>query len=402
MSLVKISTKTAKNLLLEAQGMLHVPDRPAVKSDVLQAIRRMGALQIDTISVVARSPYLVLWSRLGDYQPAWLEELQAEGALFEYWSHAACFLPSEDFPNYRRMMLDGLRGWHNPYEWFEQHKELAEKIMERINTEGALQSTNFKSTNRQPGGWWNWKEEKQALEHLSNAGILLVARRQKFQRVYDLWQRVRPDWEDARTPLFEEVVSSLTLKTVQVLGVARANWAADYFRLPKKATAEMLERLAAAGKICPVEVEGWNSKAYVLPETFERIQSGAAGALLPDLTTLLSPFDPLVWDRARTKALFNFDYSIECYLPAAKRKYGYYTLPILCDGELVGRLDAKAHRKLGIFEIKAVYLEPETRLTPELVEKMRAAIQRCADWHKTPQVQIIRSEPVELAGLLVE
>ncbi len=400
MTLPKISLITARNLLLEAQGLLHSPKQPAVKKDVLQAILRMGALQIDTISVVARSPYLVLWSRLGDYNPNWLDELQAEGALFEYWSHAACFLPAEDFPYYRRMMMDGLRGWHNPYEWIKEHNELAELVMGRINTEGALLSTNFKSSSRQPGGWWNWKEEKQALEHLSNAGILLIARRQKFQRVYDLWQRVRPDWQDADTPALEDVISRLTLKTVQVLGIARASWTADYFRLSKKTTLAMLEKLMADGQLCQVEVEGWNAPAYVLPETFERIETGEAGDLEPDLTSLLSPFDPLSWDRARTKALFNFDYSIECYLPAAKRRYGYFTLPILSCGELVGRLDAKAHRKLGVFEVKAIFLEPDTHINSDLVDKLRSAIQRCADWHKTPEVNINRSEPAQLAGLL--
>ena len=164
----------------------------------------------------------------------------------------------------------------------------------------------------------------------------------------------------------------------------------------------MLNTLVEDGKLCTVEVEGWNSAVYVLPETFQRIETGAADTLQPDLTSLLSPFDPLVWDRARTKALFHFDYSIECYLPAAKRRYGYYTLPILSCGELVGRLDAKAHRKLGIFEVKAIYLEAETRLTTELVDHIRAAIQSCANWHKTPQVRINRSEPAELAGLLGE
>ena len=402
MTIPKISLSTAKNLLLEAQGMLHPPGQTAVKGDVLETIRHMGALQIDTISVVARSPYLVLWSRLGDYEPAWLDELLAEGAIFEYWSHAACFLPSEDFPYYRRMMLDGMRGWHNPYEWFKEHNELTERVMERINAEGALLSTSFETTNRQPGGWWNWKEEKQALEHLFNAGILLIARRQKFQRVYDLWQHVRPDWDDAYTPTLAEVLSALTLKTVQVMGISRANWVADYFRLPKKGSADLLDQLTANGQLCRVGVEGWNTTAYVLPETFQRIETGAAGALQPDLTSLLSPFDPLIWDRARTKALFNFDYSIECYLPAAKRCYGYYTLPILDCGELVGRLDAKAHRKLGVFEVKAIYLEPETNLTPELGDRVRAAIQRCANWHKTPQVSINRSEPAELASLLAE
>ena len=230
----KISAKTAKNLLLEAQGMLHPARQPAVKEDVLQAIRRMGALQIDTISVVSRSPYLVLWSRLGPYEPAWLDELLTEGAIFEYWSHAACFLPSEDFPYYRRMMLDGLRGWHNPYEWFKEHNELAERVLGRISSEGALLSSSFENSDRQPGGWWNWKEEKRALEHLFNAGTLLIARRQKFQRVYDLWQRVRPDWDDVQTPDLEEVLSALNLKTVQVMGISRANWVTDYFRLPKE------------------------------------------------------------------------------------------------------------------------------------------------------------------------
>ncbi|MDR3576657.1 MAG: crosslink repair DNA glycosylase YcaQ family protein [Anaerolineaceae bacterium] len=398
----KISLSTARNLLLEAQGMLHPSGRPAVKDDVLLAIRRMGALQIDTISVVARSPYLVLWSRLGDYQPAWLDELLAEGAIFEYWSHAACFLPAQDFPYYRRMMLDGLRRWGNSSAWLEEHSQVVDMIIERINREGALLSSSFDNSNRQPGGWWNWKEEKRALEHLFNDGTLLIARRQKFQRVYDLWQRVRPGWDDVNTPTLPEVLSALTLRTVKVLGIVRSNWVPDYFRLPKKGTAGLLEDLAANGQLCKVDVEDWNSPAYVLPETFRRIENGEAGALQPDLTTLLSPFDPLVWDRTRAKALFHFDYSIECYLPAAKRRYGYFSLPILSNGELIGRLDAKAHRKLGLFEIKSIYLEAGTRLTPELVDKLRAAISGCANWHKTPQVSIIRSEPAELAGLLAE
>jgi uncharacterized protein YcaQ len=400
----KISTQMARNVMLAAQGLGQSPDRPAVKADVLEAIRRMHLLQIDTIHVVARSPYLVLWSRLGDYQPEWLDELLAEGALFEYWAHAMCFLPIEDYPLYRRRMLDASqdKGWPlgSAVEWSQEHPEVMERVRSHLRENGAVRSIEFENKNHLPGGWWNWKEEKDALEAMLMIGEVMIARRQNFQRVYELRERLLPDWKDDAVPSWEEFQRTLALRAVSALGVALPAWVPDYFRQPKKGMPERLEKLAQEGLLLQVEVEGFEGTAYVHPDRVDLIEKAASGNLEPTRTTLLSPFDPLVWDRRRARELFGFDYTIECYTPAAKRRYGYFTLPILQRGQLIGRLDAKAHRAQGVFEIKALYLEPGVPVSEELVAGLAAALQRLAAWHGTPDIIVRRSDPAEVTALL--
>jgi uncharacterized protein YcaQ len=397
MSSETISISSARNLMLAAQGLAHLPTYPAEKQDVLGMIERMKLLQIDSIHVVARSPYLVLWSRLGDYNPVWLDELLAGGALFEYWSHALCFLPIQDYPLYRRSMLDGVRGWNSVPAWMLEHHELVERVLERIRCEGGLRSADFESEHKPAGGWWSWKEEKTALECLFITGELMIARRQGFQRVYDLRSRVLPGWEDdlskANIPTHEERLQIFTLRAVEALGVARAEWVPDYFRLPKTGNLRRLEALADDGQLERIEIEGFAGLAYRHPTAVSADQA--------DLTTLLSPFDPIVWDRKRLKELFGFTYNIECYTPAARRSFGYFTLPILHRGALVGRLDPKAHRAEGIFEIKALALEPGIEPSDELVKDLGAALRRLAAWHGTPELIIRSSEPDDLAERLL-
>lgn len=392
-----ISQAEARQIMLAAQGFC-APLPPATKPDVLRLIQQMGVLQIDTIHVIARSPYLVLWSRLGDYNPAWLDELLAEGALFEYWAHAMCFLPVEDYPLYRRAMLDGFRGFNNVPTWLEEHAEVVALVLERIRREGRIRSADFKDGSKPAGGWWNWKDEKTALECLLLTGELMVARRQNFQRVYDLRQRILPGWDDgpdqANVPSREEVQQLLTLRAVQALGVAHAGWVPDYYRLPKTGNLERLEALAEAGSLRRVQIEGLPGPAYLDP---------AAPSPQPmNFTTVLSPFDPIVWDRKRLKELHNFDYTIEVYTPAHKRSFGYFTLPILHNGRIVGRLDPKAHRGEGIFEVKAIALEPGVEATDELAAGLLDCLQRLAAWHGTPELVIGRVAPEGLAERLVK
>jgi hypothetical protein len=400
----KISIQTAQQVMLAAQGLDRAPDRPAVKADVLEAVRRMGVLQIDTIHVVRRSPYLVLWSRLGDYRPEWLDELHAEGALFEYWAHAMCFLPIEDYPLYRRRMLDGMEQNNSPYKWAakfaKENPELMERVRSHLREKGAVRSIEFENKNRPPGGWWNWKEEKDALEAMLLTGEVMIARRQNFQRVYDLRQRVLPGWDDTAVPSSEEVRRTLTLRAVSAMGVAFPAWAPDYFRQPKAGSAAWLKALAAEGRLLPVQVEGFDGTAYLHPERLGLLEEAASGRREPTLTTLLTPFDPLVWDRQRARELFNFDYMIECYTPAPKRRYGYFSLPILQRGRLIGRLDPKAHRAQGIFEVKALHLEPGVKVSEQLVADLAGALRRLADWHGTPELVVRRSDPPEAAALL--
>lgn len=392
-----LSISDARNRVLAAQGLARAPRGRAKKSHVLAAIRRMGLLQIDSINVVARSPYLVLWSRLGDYRPEWLDELHVEGALFEYWAHAMCFLPIEDFPLYRRKMLDGARGWNDVPEWLREHQPLVQRLMDRIRQEGGLRASDFETDQKRAGPWWNWRDEKLALECLFLQGELMIPRRQAFQRVYDLRERVLPDWDDgpnaANVPAPEEVRRTQTLRAVQALGVARPGWVAEYFKLPKTGMAARLEALAEAGRLRRVAIEGLPGPAYM---------DAAAGRVTQaTLTTVLSPFDPLVSDRQRLKELFGFDYKIEVYTPAHKRTFGYFTLPILHRGALVGRLDPKAHRATGQFEIKALALEPGVAPTDELVAGLGAALRNLAAWHGTPELVIGRTKPRELGKRLL-
>lgn len=387
----------ARALMLAAQGLNPRLDRPAEKTDVLEAVRRMGVLQIDSISVVARSPYLVLWSRLGPYEPRWLDDLLEEGALFEYWSHAACFLPIEDYGLYRRLMLEGTE---KTISWMRAHPEAIEHVMARVE-EGPVRSVEFERRDGKAGGWWEWKPEKRALEHLFAAGELMISRRDpNFHRVYDLRERVLaralPGWEDALAPTHEEVRRAFALKAVRALGVAVARWVPDYFRTPKRGGAGLLAELAEEGALLRARIEDWDEPAYVHPENARVAETVLSGGLEPSLTTLLSPFDPVVWDRARALELFGFEYRIEVYTPAARRRYGYYSLPILHRGALVGRLDAKAHRKEGVFEVKALHLEPEVPVDEDLVVGLAGALDECAGWHGTSETVVRRSDPPEL------
>ena len=386
--------------MLAAQGLDRRPRRRAKKADVLAAIRRMGALQIDTISVVARSPYLVLWTRVGDYEPRWLDELLAAGKLFEYWSHEACFLPVEDYPLYRHRMLDhGWAGWRYAHKWMDAHRDDAARLLEYVRERGPVRSTDFERAETR-GGWWSWKPEKRMLESLFTAGELMIARREGFQRIYDLRERVLPSWNDARLPAADQVRRTLVRQAVRAMGIAKAKWVADYFRMDRTSTKLIPARLAGAGELLAVSVEGWKEPGYVHPDHADTARAAAAGRLKPVLTTLLSPFDPLVWDRGRASEMFGFDYRIEVYTPAPKRVYGYYVLPILHRGRLIGRLDPKAHRKAGVFEVRKIHFEPGVRLTERLIGEVAAAVLDCARWHGTPRVELRASDPPEAAARL--
>ena len=394
-----------RRVLLAAQGLASAPsDGTPGKPEILDAIRRMHALQIDTISVVARSPYLVLWSRIGDYDPRLLDELLPDRAVFEYWSHAACFLDIADYPVYRRMMLDRQRRyWKQWNEWIESHADLAEALVAHIRENGPVRSADFeRADGRKGNGWWDWKQEKLALELLHNRGDVMIARRHNFQRVYDVRERVLPEWDDSLAPPLEDARNSLVLDVVRSLGVARPEWVAEYLQSLQLGAPSNRKRipLQEVGDLVRVEVEGWKSPGYVHPDNVPLVEQALDGTLPIRSTTLLSPFDPVTWDRARARELFDFDYTIECYTPAPKRKYGYFTLPILHGDRLVGRLDPKAHRKDGIFEVKSIHLEPGVEVTDDLVAGLRDVLHRIGAWHNTPEIVIRDTNPPALKSAL--
>jgi len=391
-----LSLQQARNLHLAAQGLLAPARAHARRAHVLAAIERMRLLQIDTIHVVARSPYLVLFSRLGHYEPRWLDELLARAEIFECWAHEACFAPMCDLALHRHD--HELRGSHFSQRGARRirasHGASIDSLIAHIRVRGPVKSSDFERKDKGASGWWEWKDEKRWLEAAFALGELMVARRENFQRVYDVAERVlaRAKVDPARLPV-EAVRREYILGAVRALGVTQARWIDDYFRTRRRIKDAELDALVAANELLRVEVRGWDAPAYVHSDHAALLERARRGALRATHTTLLSPFDPVVWDRERASALFGFDYRLECYTPAPKRRYGYFVLPILQRGRLVGRLDAKAHRADGTFEIKAIYLEDGIDADAAMTQDVANAIQRAADWHGTPRVVIRKSEP---------
>ncbi|MDR7341803.1 uncharacterized protein YcaQ [Pantoea alhagi] len=395
MAPVSLSIQTARNLHLAAQGLLNPPKRHATYSDLLATIRRMSLLQIDTIHVVARSPYLVLFSRLGDYPTGWLEQALASGSLFEYWAHEACFIPAEDYPLLRHRMLQPEKmGWKYSAAWMAEHADEVAHLLQHIAAHGPVRSADFATAPGHQPGWWSWKPHKRHLENLFTAGELMVIGRQNFQRIYDLRQRVLPAWDDALHMLSEEAAQEQMLRnSARSLGLFRAEWLPDYYRLKRVALKAVLARWQEEGFIVPVSVEHLG----------EMWLHHAGLALLEKPlnathTAILSPFDPVVWDRRRAQALFDFNYRLECYTPAPKRRYGYFTLPLLHRGALKARLDAKMLRREGCLQIKNLWLEETTRVGAGLASDLRKAIERFARWQGAEQVSIEKG-PAKLLSL---
>jgi uncharacterized protein YcaQ len=400
-----LTAHQARLVHLAVQGLLTRPQRRARKADVLAAIERMRVLQIDTIHVVARSPYLVLFSRLGAYKPSWLEELLAEAAIFECWAHEACFAPLGDYSLHRRHALDGRdRHWSmkSALRTRKDHAAGMAGLIEHIRERGAVKTADFeRSEGVASGGWWGWKNEKRWLEAWFALGELMIDRRENFHRVYDLRERVLAKAQ-MRVAEPDPVLTDAAMRrefllgAVRALGITQARWINDYFRTGGRFKDADLDAFVESGELLRVAVEGWSQAAFVPREHAGLARMAAANRLRATHTTLLSPFDPVVWDRERAATMFGFDYRIECYTPAPKRKYGYYVLPILHRGRLIGRLDAKAHRADGVFEVKALFLEDGVVATPALADAIAEAIQRCADWHATAQVKVERCHPKEM------
>lgn len=401
MSEIPILTKSqAQQLMLAGLGLLRKPRKKAAKQDILTTIRQIHNLQLDTISVVARAHLHILWSRLGNYEPSWLEALHAEGKLFEYFSHGVSLLPIEDYPLFRSLMMEKFVGWDNICDWGENNKDTVEEILQHIRENGEVRSADFDNKNSR-GAWWDWKVEKIALEHLYYRGDLMIARREKFQRVYDLRERVLPDWDDSQAPLHAEAVKALTLNAVRALGLANINWASSYFYLKKAETAQALIELENDGLVYPIKVEELKGNPfYVHMDNLSLLNEALEGKLRPTHTAILSPFDPLITDRSRARDLFNFDYNIECYTPAPKRKYGYFLLPLLHKGSLVGRMDAKAWRNEKRLQIIKLYLEPGVKPNKMLAKDLAVTIKAYAAWQGLEKVHVDWTDPAEFRELL--
>ncbi len=345
-----ISKLNAQQLALHSQGLLGVGFGKN-KQGVLTAIEHLGYVQIDTLSVVARAHHHTLWSRLPDYKESYLNELlEKDKTIFEYWSHAASYLPMCDYRfSLPRKQLFASGKSH----WFEQDKKLNQYVLDRIKAEGPLQSKDFEHKRTSPSNWYEWKPAKKALEQLFMQGDLMVAKRQGFQKVYDITERVLPKNTNTSTPTEQEYAQHLITKAIKAHGLVDEAQMTYLRPKAKKAVNKTLKQLLENNELVEISIENHKNTFYSTKE-----QLNVLNSIKPSENIhFLSPFDNAVIQRKRLLGLFNYDYQIECYVPEAKRKFGYFCLPILYNNQFVGRFDPKADRKTKTLFIKQLHFE---------------------------------------------
>ena len=382
-----LSPLQARRVALAAQGFAgRQRVGPAQARHVNALIERLGVLQIDSVNAVVRSHYLPLYSRLGDYdqqllqQAAWSQGRQR--TLFEYWGHEASLMPMRLLPLLRWRMLrarDG-RGIYKTLATFGREQQpLIRDVLQSVRERGALGAGSLGEVRTGSNPWWGWSAEKQALEWLFAAGEVTVAGRRGFERLYDLPERVLPS--DLLMQRLDEADAQrqLMLQAATALGVATEKDLRDYFRLEPSDSRARLQELVEEGVLMPVSVKGWKQPAYALASlTVPRKVAACA---------LLSPFDSLVWERARTERLFDFHYRLEIYTPQHKRVYGYYVLPFLYGDQIVARLDVRAERRQGQLAVHGVHLEP-AGLDEQGVAALVGELRRFAGWLGLASVEI--------------
>jgi hypothetical protein len=351
-----VSADAAARLFLSRQHLDRPRARTLDEGSLTRFVADAGGLQLDSINVVERAHRLTLWSRFGPYDPVELDRLvYGRRALVEYWAHAACLVAASDLPGWSRAMADYRRrdtGWS---DWLKANPRVVRRVEDEIRRRGPLSSSDFERPAAQgkSAGWWDWKPAHHALHFLWMSGRLGVSSRRHFQKYYDLAERVRaPAVPIARA----EFPRWHLRKTLRALGAASAADLSRYLTFPRFAPAERRRALAAlleSGEAVELAVAGLPGRWYALAEDVPALKAPPPCSG----TTLLSPFDSLLWHRGRAKALFGFDYKIEVYVPAPKRVHGYYVLPILHDGRLIGRLDPKNHRAEKRLEARAVQFD---------------------------------------------
>lgn len=390
MAEISLPLSALRNLHLHAQGLDKPRRRKATPLDAIACIRQMSLLQIDTINVVARSPYLVLFSRLGLYSEQWLDEALRNGDIFEYWAHEACFIPKEDYRLVRpQMMAPENMGWKYSPEWHQKHQDDINKLLTQIRHNGPVKATDFSAKNKKTSGWWEWKPEKRHLETLFSCGQLMVKERVNFHRVYDLPERVMPEWNDDVHGISPALAQQqMMANSARSLGAFKAQWLADYYRLKKIDIKKTIHNMLDNQEIIAVRERETQEHFYIHHSLAHLLEKAQNNEIKATHTTLLSPFDPVVWDRRRASELFDFDYRLECYTPEAKRTFGYFSLPILQRGALVGRIDAKMHRKEKVLELKSCHQEKHVRFTEKKRAELKAAITLFAIWQLATEVKI--------------
>ena len=382
--------KRLRRIALASQGLLKAEPYGRGLSGARKAINHLGYVQIDTISVVERAHHHVFHSRVPNFKPAMTNQMLRNGDIFEYWAHAAAYLPISDFRfslPYKHAIKSGQTHWYKAPD-----KKLMAELLARVRSDGPIRSRDLETNNTKRAGWWDWKPAKKALEQMYMEGDLMVCDREGFEKSYDLTERVLPTAINSQMPSMEEFAEHIVDQQVRCHGVVSLKGLTYQRRNTelRKAVKDLInERLAQ----CTLEqVKLSNGEVFIL-------ETGALEHPLPRLSSrmlILSPFDNSVIQRPRLKALFQYDYQIECYLPAPKRQYGYFCLPLLYRDEFIGRMDCKAHRKIRLLEIKSLSLEQHNFDEDIIIAAFVDAIKKFSTFQGCDSVSLTTVHPKHL------
>ncbi|MEU7477353.1 crosslink repair DNA glycosylase YcaQ family protein [Lentzea sp. NPDC042327] len=394
-----MSADVARRIALGAQGFTDGRPSAATRRHLQRVLSRVQLLQIDSVNVAVRAHYMPLFSRLGAYEPvllddaAWTHSARRPRMLVETWAHEASLVPVADWPLFHSGAKK--RGWWQNYQTIvDRSPQLVDEVLAAVKElgpigAGALEKALMGDTGRAKGPWWDWSEVKRICEVLFGVGVLTTGTRRGFERLYDLTERVIPPDVLARRLSPEEGARELVTRAAVALGVATEPDLRDYYRLDPRRSQAAVAELAQEGVLEPVAVDGWRGPAYRHVEAkAPRRVTGRA---------LLCPFDPLIWERARTERIFGFRYRIEIYVPEPRRVHGYYVFPFLLDGRLVARVDLKADRAAGVLRVQSAFAEPEVD-RPRVAAELAAELAHMAEWLGLEDVLVVPKG--DLAGEL--
>ncbi|MFB9645225.1 winged helix-turn-helix domain-containing protein [Microbacterium terregens] len=386
-----LSRPEARRIALAAQGFAQRPPAVAGTRQLNLALARMATLQIDSVNVFARSHYMPLFSRLGPYDTAALDRLlfSRRPPYVEYWAHVASFIPAADWSLFR-FRMDDMRAKYGSGRdgWYQNHTEIVDWVRAELADRGPLRPAQIehdaKATARGP--WWDWDVVKNALEYLWLFGEVAIAGRRGFERRYGLAEDVVPADVLAVSVPRDEAISELMARAAKAYGVATASDLADYWRVKdRRAVMTAIHDLEDAGVLRPVTVQGWHTAGRPAKAWIHR---SASVPRRVDAAAVLTPFDPVVWFRDRAERLFDFEYRIEIYTPAPRRRYGYYSLPVLIGDDIVGRVDLKADRSASTLLVQSAWWEPGR--PPDAAERLAAVLRDAARWQGLDAVSVSR------------
>lgn len=389
--MITLSPADARSIALSSQGLFSPLGKG--KKGIVKTLEQLGYVQIDTLAVVERAHHHTLWTRTENYEPKYLEELLSKDKLiFEYWSHAASYLPMSDYRfSLPRKKLYREGGSH----WFRKDEKIMRYVLERIKSEGPLLSKDFEAPEKRKGVWYEWKPAKQALEQLFMEGTLMVAGRKGFQKIYDLADRVLPAGIDTSFPTGSEYARFLIKKAVNAHGFVNEKEITYLRKGITESIARELAKMVKDGELIQVKIGTEKGVYYSTADKLDLAAKKRGG----DLVHILSPFDNSLIQRKRIETLFGFNYQVECYVPEPKRVYGYFCLPVLYNNTFAARFDPKADRASGTFYVNKLFMEPGFSEVKGFLPVFASKLKQFACFNGCEKIVVEKTEP---KGILKE